>query len=230
MNRSSHYIVMPLLLGAVLLGGCSSNASREALRDPDFAPVEPVATQAPRVATGSIFQAGGGMQLFGDRKALRVGDLLTVMLVEKTDASKSASTATARDTSISMSAPTLFGRQMLLGGTPILENSVAAGSDFTGDGESNQSNSLSGSITVTVAEVMANGNLRVRGEKLLSLNQGDEFIRLSGIVRPDDISPENTVESTKLADTYISYGGSGVIADANSKGWLSRFFDVVWPF
>lgn len=230
MNRSTHNRLLALLSAALLLGGCSSNASREALRDPSFAPVEPVVSQAPQAATGSIFRPGGGMLLFGDRKALRVGDLLTVMLVEKTDASKSASTATARDTSINLTAPTLLGAPVLLGGNPILQNSVAAGTEFTGDGQSNQSNSLSGSITVTVSEVMANGNLRVRGEKLLSLNQGDEFIRLTGIVRPDDITPDNTVESTKLADTYISYGGSGVLADANSKGWLSRFFDVVWPF
>ncbi len=228
MKRSTHKL-LPLLALAVF-SGCASNASREALRDPAFAPVQPVVTQAPQAATGSIFRPGGNMLLFGDRKALRVGDLLTVMLVEKTDASKSASTATDRSTAIEMSAPTLLGVPVLLGGNQVLQNSVAAGSSFAGDGQSNQSNSLSGSITVTVSEVMPNGNLRVRGEKLLSLNQGDEFIRLTGIVRADDISPDNTVESTKLADTYISYGGSGVIADANSKGWLSRFFDVVWPF
>ncbi|MDH5183551.1 MAG: flagellar basal body L-ring protein FlgH, partial [Gammaproteobacteria bacterium] len=101
---------------------------------------------------------------------------------------------------------------------------------FDGSGSSAQSNSLQGTISVSVMEVLANGYLVVRGEKILSLNQGDEFIRVSGIIRPEDVSPDNTVQSTKVANVQIIYGGTGALADANRDGWMSKFFKKVWPF
>ena len=105
------------------------------------------------------------------------------------------------------------------------------GNDFSGDGASSLSNSLSGSITVFVAEVMPNGNLVIRGEKKLTLNQGDEYIRVTGIVRPMDVTPDNTIASTKVANAEIFYSGDGSINDANRMGWLARFFNgSMWPF
>ena len=103
--------------------------------------------------------------------------------------------------------------------------------DFNGSGQSSQNNSLTGSITVSVYEVLPNGVLKVRGEKWLELNQGEEYIRLRGLVRPDDINKNNQVSSQKIADARITYAGKGAIADSNAAGWLVQFFDSPWmPF
>ncbi|WP_372865505.1 flagellar basal body L-ring protein FlgH [Spongiibacter sp.] len=180
---------------------------------------------------GSIYQAGYGMSLFLDRRARQVGDVITVMLSEKTDASKSSNTATGKDSNISVPGVTLLGRGVTYKGTPILNTSVGSEQDFSGQGSSSQSNSLTGSITVTVSEVLRNGSLRVRGEKWLTINQGDEFIRIQGIVRPEDIAADNSVPSFKVADARITYSGKGALADANSMGWLGRLFQsVLSPF
>jgi flagellar L-ring protein precursor FlgH len=217
---------MVLLTAAITsLSGCASNSAKE--ERADYAPTYPVAAQMPQDNSGSIYKAGFGVRLFEDSKAHRIGDLLTVTLLEKTQAQKSASTSTAKDQNIGFNAPTLFG------GQPVnsLSASVGMGSDFTGDGASSQSNSLSGSITVFVSQVLPNGNLVVRGEKKLTLNQGDEYIRITGIVRPMDVNPDNTVPSTKVANAEIIYSGDGAISDANSMGWLARFFNgKLWPF
>ena len=216
------------------LSGCA--ATQRVVHDPTYAPAKPKPVQEqPRPATGAIYQARerrvAARPLFEDAIAHDVGDLLTVQLVEQTEASKEASTATGKSQEIGLESPTVLGREVTKDGTPILSASVGAERDFEGSGESSQSNSLEGEITVTVNEVLANGNLVVRGEKVLSLNQGDEFIRFSGIVRPEDIQPNNTVLSTKVANPRIAYGGSGVVDEANSMGWLARFFtSAIWPF
>jgi len=101
---------------------------------------------------------------------------------------------------------------------------------FDGKASSDQSNSLSGSISVTVSEVLPNGILRIQGEKWLRLNQGDEYIRLTGLVRPQDIGTDNTIPSSKVADARIAYGGTGDFDDVNRQGWLSRFFNSEWWF
>lgn len=218
-------MVMALTGAALTVSGCASNSPKE--NRTEYAPTYPVAAQIPQDNSGSIYKANFGVRLFEDTKAHRIGDLLTVTLLEKTQAQKSASTSTAKDQNIGFTAPTLFG------GQPVnsLSASVGMGSDFTGDGASSQSNSLSGSITVFVSQVLPNGNLVVRGEKKLTLNQGDEYIRITGIVRPMDVNPDNTVPSTKVANAEIIYSGDGAISDANSMGWLARFFNgQLWPF
>jgi flagellar L-ring protein precursor FlgH len=191
--------------------------------------------------TGAIYQAGYDMILFEDIKARRVGDLLTIKLVERTDASKSAKTTNSRDTSASISNPTLAGAAPAFGlpgflplsdtGNNNLDFELSSKHDFAGKGDSSQRNSLTGDITVTVAEVLPNGYLRVRGEKRLTLNQGYEYVQISGIVRPTDITSDNTVLSTKVADATINYKGEGQLADANKMAWLARFFmSVIFPF
>ena len=137
--------------------------------------------------------------------------------------------------------PTLFGSTPQFnvpGIIPLASNTnntlgfdLSSSADFTGDGSSTQSNKLSGNITVTVVEVLPNRNLYVRGEKRIGINQGNEYVRLAGIVRPQDITPQNTIESTRIADPTISYVGEGELADANSMGWLTRFFNsALFPF
>jgi flagellar L-ring protein FlgH len=125
----------------------------------------------------------------------------------------------------------LFGRPVTDDGIPIFNASVDAGRDFEGQGDAAQSNLLEGTVTVTVAEVLPNGNLVVQGEKWMRLNQGEEYLRLRGIVRPVDIRADNTVLSTQIGDARIAYGGTGTLAHSSAPGWLSRFFNSpLWPF
>lgn len=172
---------------------------------------------------GGLFNANYSMALFQDRRAFRVGDILTITLDEQTRSSKKAGTSFDKKSDIAMGVPTLFGTSYPQG-----EVSVSGSRDFSGASSSSQQNSLSGSITVMVDEVMPNGVLRVRGEKWLRLNQGDEFIRLSGLVRVDDIDGNNQVSSQRLGDARITYSGRGSLADANEAGWLTRFFNSSW--
>lgn len=200
-------------------------------RDPAFAPVEPADLRPPAQSNGGIYQAGYDMRLFEDNKSMRVGDILTIRLQEQTQAKKKADLDTKKDTSISGSAPVLFGfpTSSLLGTD--METELAFANKFEGEGSANQSNSLTGNISVTVVELLPNGNLRVRGEKRVTLNRGDEFIRLSGIVRPVDIDAANTISSDKVADVTIMYTGSGAMADASKVGWFSRILMSPWfPF
>lgn len=227
-KQNMYFFIASFLL--ITISGCST--THQAISDPDYAPIRPINVQPLPISDGAIYKAGFGLSLFEDTKAHRVGDIITVVLKEKTNASKKASTTTAKKSDVSIAAPTIFGRGVGFKGDPaILSAAIAADRNFEGEGDSTQSNSLTGEIAVTVAEVYANGNMLIRGEKLLTLNQGSEHVRISGIIRPTDVSPTNTILSTKVANAKIIYGGQGVLADANSKGWLARMFDSNWwPF
>jgi flagellar L-ring protein precursor FlgH len=194
---------------------------------PDPLVVRPLPPPIPRTE-GAIYQTGQQMELFADLKARRVGDVLTIRLTETTSASKSAETKTAKTTTVNNTGPTLFGKTFTTGGVPIGTTTLAGADAFDGSGSSTQGNSLAGSLTVTVTEVQSNGNLIVQGDKTLRLNQGDEYVHVSGVVRRADIATDNTVTSDKVADAHISYSGKGVINSANSMGWLARFFNSVF--
>ncbi|MEO8466664.1 MAG: flagellar basal body L-ring protein FlgH [Gammaproteobacteria bacterium] len=222
-------------LALLLLSHGTAHAGRhgadaEETRDPRYAP--PSETFAvPPAEPGTIYNPAKSFGLFMDLRARAVGDILQVMLVEKTDASKESSTATGKTSKVAADSPTLAGRGITFKGQPLLSNEVAGDRSFDGKSDSSQSNKLTGSITVTVAERLPNGNLLVRGEKRITINQGQEFIRLQGIVRPVDIGPANSVDSTKIADATITYTGKGTLADSNRQGWLSKFFNSPWfPF
>lgn len=213
----------------VSLAGC---AGIEGKSHPAYAPMEPIVYTNPAegITQGSLYSERRGLSLFADTRARSIGDIINVVLIESTQASKNAGTAVDRGASIDVAPPTLFGRT----GTNFdvgdytnltLEQSAASDSEFTGNGSSNQSNSLTGAIAVQVARVLPNGNLMIQGEKWLALNKGEEFIQLRGIVRPEDISATNTIPSTLVADARISYGGTGVIDRANEPGWFSKFFN-----
>ncbi len=194
-----------------------------------FPPTAATQYAPPPPASGTIYQASHSLALFEDVKARRVGDTVTIRLAESTQASKSASTAAKKDSTIDTGAPTLLGSGVTLNGEALLNNKWSSAQDFAGKGSSSQSNSLNGNITVTVAEVFPNGNLFIRGEKWLTLNQGQEFVQISGIVRPVDIGPDNSIPSFKVADARITYSGSGALADSNRPGFLTRFFLKLWP-
>ena len=215
-------------LALALLAGCMAMPARD---DGEWAPTPPMQPEvAAAPADGAIYHDNQNMELFSDARAHRVGDILTIVLVESTQASKKASTSTSKKDKADVAAPTIMGKDLTINGNPL---SVGLDSErnFDGNGSSSQSNQLTGQITVTVAQRLSNGNLIVRGEKWLTINQGQELVRIAGIVRPQDIGQDNTVASTRVADARISYTGRGTLADANTRGWLSRFFNSKWmPF
>lgn len=228
----SHRIpLIAALVTIASLTGCNSTPTR----DPDYAPVRAVVPPPPPTGDGAIYHGGYSLNWFEDLRALHVGDLLTVRLDESTNASKTAKTAAAKTNTNDIANPTLFGLnpKIPVGGNSnaTLESSLSSEHDFKGEGSSVQTNALTGDITVTVVEVLPNGYLRIRGEKRIGINQGNEYIRLSGIVRPYDVGPDNSVESTKIADPTIIYVGDGVVANANVMGWFARFFiSALFPF
>jgi flagellar L-ring protein precursor FlgH len=181
----------------------------------------------PEPATGSIFAASQGYAaLYEGWRARRVGDPLTIVLVEQTAASKSASSKLDSQGSGRITPPATG----LLNLFPPSSATASGARAFNGTGAADQANSLSGEVSVTVAEVYPNGTMLVQGQKRLTLNRGDEFVRIKGIVRTADVDRENRVLSTRVADAQIAYTGKGDVARASRQGWLSRFFSVVSPF
>jgi flagellar L-ring protein precursor FlgH len=216
---------MMRLVTVLLFSGLSACGLIPAMHqkpDPVVARVLPPPT--PRT-DGAIYQAGQQVELFADLKARRVGDVLTIRLTEATNASKSAVTKTTKATAVDNTGPTVMGRTITTAGVPIFTTTLKGADSFDGEGSSTQGNSLAGSLTVTVMEVQSNGNLVIQGDKTLKLNQGDEFVHVSGVVRRADIAADNTVTSDKVADAHISYSGKGVIDSSNRMGWLARFFN-----
>lgn len=197
---------------------------------PDYGPAVP-AEPLQTSETGGIYSTESSMDLFMDLRARAVGDILTIQLVERTDASKDSSSSTSKGTDLNTGLPIIAGRPVTVGGAQVLNNEIQSETSFAGEADATQSNRLDGSITVTVADRLPNGNLFVRGEKWITLNQGEEFIRFSGIVRPVDIGPNNSIPSTKVADAKIAYSGKGTLADSSEPGWLAKFFNSPWfPF
>jgi flagellar L-ring protein FlgH len=190
----------------------------------DFTPAFPVEATVP-ATPGAIFSAGYAPLTSGTR-ASQIGDVLTVVLIERMQASKSNSAKTGRDGGFGLTPPTT-GPFALFKSSDV---NIGGNSSFTGKGEAEQSNALSGELSVTVMAVRANGTMLVRGEKALTLNRGEERVTLSGIVRASDISPDNRIPSTRIADARIAYTGKGEIARASRQGWLQRFFSAVSPF
>ncbi|WJV56079.1 flagellar basal body L-ring protein FlgH [Prodigiosinella aquatilis] len=223
---------LPILIVTLTLSGCAYIPHDRVVKGPTTA--EPsLPTMA--VPNGAIFQSGQAMNygyqpMFEDRRPRNVGDTLTIVLQENVSASKNSSANASRGGSSS------FGMTVtprLLEGP--LGNSRAAfdGSgknDFAGKGGASANNTFSGTITVTVDRVLANGNIHVVGEKQIAINQGTEFIRFAGVVNPRTISGSNTVASTQVADARIEYVGNGYINEAQNMGWLQRFFLNVSPF
>lgn len=193
----------------------------------DFSAALPPPPPTPAVATGSIFQVEQGYAaLYEGTRARRVGDPLTIMLVERTAASKSASSKIDSSGGLSLTPPTT-GSLSLFRGT---DASASGTRSFTGQGATDQSNTLSGEVSVTVSQVFPNGTMLVQGQKRVTLNRGDEFVQIRGLVRVSDIDADNRILSTRVADAQIAYTGKGDVARASRQGWLGRFFSVVSPF
>jgi flagellar L-ring protein precursor FlgH len=211
-----------------LVSGCASIYSTPptAVHQPMTARPEGAPQAVP--ATGAIFQATQVRPLFEDRRARHVGDTLTINLVERNTAQKAANSSTKRGSSVS--GGITAASRVPLAGLAGMNIDAGVDSDFSGEGASAANNRFNGTITVTVIEVYPNGNLLVSGEKQVAINQGNEFIRFSGVINPTTVTTSNTVQSTQVADARIEYKGSGYIDESNTMGWLQRFFNIVLPF
>lgn len=228
-GRTGHLPRWRSLCPAVFLGLLPACATVPPPAFPPAASARPVMVVPPPATNGAIYQAGyEKLNLFEDRRARRVGDTLTVLIEERTNATTQA------NTSINRKADTKFGVPILAGlpGKSFLGADLSANSSnsLEGKGTSAANNAFTGNLTVTVTEVLANGNLVVAGEKQMALNQGREFVRLSGVVNPIYVSGANTVSSTRIADARLEYRAGGTIDQAQVMGWLARFFLTMLPF
>ncbi len=213
-----------------LATGCSVIPPKPLAHTTEFAPVFPVAQEQPRQATGAIYVARQSDSWFGRGRNFQVGDVITVLLSESTQAARTQNNALSRKSS-NDAVPTglqskLLNNGGLLGGTNLFGATIAN----TGTGSADQQASLTGSVAVSVVSVMANGNLVLRGEKQLALTEGSEIIQVAGIIRPEDIAPNNTVQSRRLANAQITYRGTGDLAATAQAGWGTSALLKLWPF
>jgi len=197
---------------------------------PDYAPIVPDDNPVQAKVTGSLFNPQYNNNIFSDIKARRVGDIITVTLTESTSAKKQASSNLGKDNSFELDPVNLGGEDVVIGGYTI-EGSLNQTSSFSGNGSADQSNSLEGNISVTVVRVLPNNNLVIRGEKWLMLNNGSEFIRLTGLLRPQDVDADNKVNSSLIANARIQYGAIDELGEAQIQGWATKFLNGnKWPF
>ncbi len=213
-------------LAALLLGACAAPSQPPVIPGPSDDPPPTIQSMQRKGQAGGVFVQDASWSLTSDSRAFRTGDVVTVVLEETTQASKKADTSFDKSGNVAVKPVVGFGGKTL-------KTDLGAGvqRDFAGTSSSTQQNTLQGAITVIVQEVLPNGLLRVNGEKSLYLNQGEEFVRLRGYVRSADIDADNRVSSQRIANARIAYSGTGVLADANSPGWLTRFFTGPWmPF
>lgn len=214
-----------LPLAVIALSGCFVGSSDGP--SPGFAPTIAPAANTVSQGNGAIFQAANGYAaLTSGARASRIGDVLTIQLVERTSAVKSNSAATNRRGEFGLTPPTT-GPLALFDPSDV---NIGGDQSFSGSGRAAQANSLFGEISVTIAEIYPNGTMKVKGEKLLNLNRGEEYIQMTGIVRAADISTDNRILSSRVADARIAYSGSGEIARASKQGWLQKFFSAISPF
>lgn len=212
------------------LSACNALPPQPMSHSPQFEPVYPVVTEQTKVATGAIYVGRQSDSWFGKSRSFQVGDVITVLLNESSQATRTQNGSVSRESSNTMAPAGLqkFGTNLggLMGGINMLGGSVSN----KGTGAADQQASLTGSVAVAVVEVMPNGNLVLRGEKQLALTEGSEIIQVAGIIRPDDVSPSNTVQSKRLANAQIAYRGTGDLANATRAGWGTSALIKLWPF
>jgi flagellar L-ring protein precursor FlgH len=225
------YLILLVCISA-LLGGCASTdlTQKTLTHSPDFAPVYPLASDANRIPTGGIYGNRQSDAWFGRGRNFQVGDIITVLLDESTQAARTSNTDLSREaknTGLPTGLNTEIGKI-----SPFLQgiDLSSSGQTSKGKGVADQKATLKGSLAVTVVEVLANGNLMVRGEKKLGLAEGTEVIQVSGIIRPQDVGPNSTVQSLRLANAQIAYRGNGDVANAAKAGWGTSALHRFWPF
>ena len=213
-----------------LLQGCATEPVDMVMRpSPEFQPVYPLASDRQKIATGGIYSNRQSDAWFGRGRNYQVGDIITVLLNESTQAARTQNTDVSRESKNSL--PNGFNTKLgnlnpILNGIDVNNNNNSS----KGAGKADQQASLSGSVAVTVIEILANGNLMIRGEKKLGLSEGTEVIQVSGVIRPEDVGPNSTVQSRRLANAQIAYRGSGDLANATKAGWGTNLMHKYWPF
>jgi flagellar L-ring protein precursor FlgH len=221
---------LSLVACVAALQGCATEPVDLVLKSsPDFAPVYPLASDRPKIATGGIYNNRQSDAWFGRGRNYQVGDIITVLLNESTQAARTQNTDVSRESKNSLPAglSTQVGKiSPLFNGINLNENANSS----KGAGKADQQASLVGSVAVTVIEILANGNLIIRGEKKLGLSEGTEVIQVSGVIRPEDVGPNSTVQSRRLANAQIAYRGSGDLANATKAGWGTSALHKYWPF
>ncbi len=222
-----------LALAALLLGGCAHHGASidQAATLPDSSAV--VIEPAVPNTTGSLWTTQQG-SLFYDNKARTVGDIVTVAITEKASASKEAKTSTGRSSSIEASLPNLLGLEAQLASlNKDLNLSKLLSAEFEnaveGEGKTSRKEDMVATLTTQVVGVLPNGNLRIAGGKTVTVNNEQQIVKLTGVVRPADISARNVVDSKNVLDARIAYTGKGAISDKQKPGWLMRVIDNVWP-
>jgi len=222
--RLSH---ITTLFCALLMSACSTYV--EEVASEQFMPVIPDKSEEERIVDGAIY-AGKSNGLFAtERKASKVGDIVTVALNESFNASKSQSAATGKTDSYGVTLPTGLINDLVGKSVKAADYGFGSTQAFNGTGTASQSNAITGLVSASVVRVFDNGNLEVLGQKKLTLNNGDEYVRVRGMVRPQDIGAGNIVNSNRLANAEITYIGAGEVADTAKRGWLSRLVTVVSP-
>jgi len=216
--------------GLTALVGCSVLPPQPLTHSPDFAPVYPVASTRTPQSTGAIYQGRQSDAWFGRGRNFQVGDVITVLLNESTQAARTQNNNVSRESSNDMLPLGLLDKAArtggLLGGAKLNGGSI----ESKGVGQADQRASLTGSVAVTVVDVLANGNLVLRGEKQVALSEGAEVIQVAGVIRPEDVSPNSTVQSRRLANAQITYRGTGDLAAATRAGWGTSGLLKLWPF
>ena len=227
---SNYKYIVVLISIATLLTGCLKPITIKKAPS-DFKPAKLQSLNIQRKDNGAIYQQGMRVGLFEDTTAKYIGDVLTIVLIENTNASATSNTNSSKDNKVELPGPTLAGQKVEKDGIEILTNKFNGEREFSGQGTSAMNSSFNGKISVTVAEVLPNRNLIVRGEKMMMLNQSDEYVRFIGIVRPQDIEQDNSIKSTRVANVHMAYGGKGSLSQANKMGPLGRFFQSqAWPY
>jgi flagellar L-ring protein precursor FlgH len=231
MNKLTTFSTLAI---AVLMTACAG--PMPLAHTPQFAPVTPLPRETNKQVTGAIFATDSTDLWQAKRRDYRVGDIITVLLSESTQAARSLNNETSRESSNDVVpaglATAIQSANVTMNGNRLLDGLKTDGAAISnkGTGVADQRASLSGSVAATVIEVQANGNLVVRGEKQLSLSEGGEVIQVSGVIRPDDVSAINTVQSRRLASAQISYKAVGDLANATRAGWGTSFLYKFWPF
>jgi len=218
-----------VFIGFGLLGGCV-NPQKVAGPSPDYAPVIPEPTARASIPTGSVYNVAFSDSWFGEKKAYRVGDIVTVVLDESLDADTTTKNTASRKTKTDVLSPLQIARWGSPGGilsTDIQEENEVSS---TGSGVIDQSATFKGTMTAQVVEVYPNGNLLIRGEKIVNFSSGSEVVQVKGIIRPQDIQPDNTVQSKRLASAQITYKGVGPNANVQQMPWGTNLLLSIWPF
>lgn len=216
--------VIMMLMTLSLMTSCTSYFEDD--KHVEYPPIYPQDNPPPPKEHGTIYQSGYQISLYQDRIAYHVGDILTIRLEEQTQGQKKTKTKTEKNATNQFAVNEAFGANLSNG----LALDTTSDQKFDGNGESNQQNELNGKISVTVLRVLSNGNMMVQGESWVTINFGREYIQLSGIVRPQDIEPDNIISSQRVANARITYSGNGQVANASRGGILTQFFNKYWPY